>query len=180
MPILLRREQGRNGHNLSEGPANLKTRVGSCYILRMSETTHDPKHPEGLILANGSAFENLRILGHKVDVILRHKLLEDHDTFDALRKRVASEKKSGTIAKSGSGVVICSLVERIVSDLPFIPKDGGHVFEVPNFGKITVAEVFAVARTRTLTMLHLELGSPQTANLTVAETVTNGQPYPPP
>lgn len=141
---------------------------------------HDPEHPEGLILANGSRFENLRINGHKVEVILRHRLLEDCDTFQRLRERVASERKSGTIAKPNSEVAICSLVERIESDLPFVPKDGGHVFEVPNFGKVTIAEVFAEPGTRTLTMLHLELGSPQTANLTVAETRTNGQPYPPP
>jgi hypothetical protein len=140
-------------------------------------STHDPKHPEGLILSNGSVFDNLRIQGHKVEVILRHKVLEDFDTIDKFGKKVESEKKSGTIVKSG--VVICSLVEKIVSDLPFIPKDGGHVFEVPNFGKVTIAEVFAEAGTRTLTMLHLELGSPQTANVTVSETRTNGKPYPP-
>ena len=56
----------------------------------------------------------------------------------------------------------------------------GHVLEVPNFGKVTIAEVFAVQGSRTVTMLHLELGSPQTANLTVAEAGTNGRPWPPP
>lgn len=141
---------------------------------------HDPEHPEGLILANGSRFENLRINGHKVEVILRHKLLEDCATFQRLHEKVASERKSGTIAKPDSRVAICSLVERIESDLPFVPKDGRHVFEVPDFGKITVAEVFAEPGTRTLTMLHLELGSPQTGNFIAAETRTNGQPYPSP
>jgi len=70
-------------------------------------------------------------------------------------------------------------VEKIVTDLPYVPKDGGYIFEVPNFGKVTVAEIFAEPAARTLTMLHLELGSPQTANLTVAEGGTNGKPPPP-
>ena len=143
-------------------------------------STHDPKHPEGVILSNGSAFENLRILGHRVDVFLRHKLLSEFDTFDKFRKRVETEKKSGKIAKFTPEVAVCTLVERIESDLPFIPKDVGYIFEVPNFGQVTVAEIFAEKGTRTLTMLHLELGSPQTANLTVGEGRTNGQPPPTP
>jgi len=148
-------------------------------VCRLS-STHDPRHPEGLILANGTRFENLRIRGHKVEVILRHKLLEDCDNFEKLHRKVESEKKSGKIASVDDGAVICTLVERIETDLPNVPKDGGHVIEVENFGKVTIAEIFAVAGSRTVTMLHLELGSPQTANLTVAEDGTNGRPYPPP
>jgi hypothetical protein len=142
-------------------------------------STYDSKHPEGLILADGSRFENLRIAGHKVDVIFRHGVLEECDNFEKLRNKIAAEKKSGKVVGVGDGVVVFTLVEKIVTDLPYVPKDGGYIFEVPNFGKVTVAEIFAEPAARTLTMLHLELGSPQTANLTVAEGGTNGKPPPP-
>lgn len=148
-------------------------------VCRLS-STHDPQHPEGLILANGTRFENLRIRGHEVRVILRHKLLEECDNFEKLHRKVESEKKDGKTVSYDDGATICTLVERIETDLPYVPKGGGHVFEVPDFGKVTVAEIFAVAGSRTVTMLHLELGSPQTGNFTVGEDGTNGRPYPPP
>jgi hypothetical protein len=147
-------------------------------VCRLS-STYDRQHPEGLILAAGSRFENLKINGHKVEVIFRHGFLEECDNFDRLSKKIKSEQDSGKIAKVGGGVAVFSLVERIISDLPFIPKDGGYIFEVPNFGKVTVAEIFAEPAARTLTMLHLELGSPQTGNFTVGEGGTNGKPPPP-
>ena len=142
-------------------------------------STYDSKHPEGLILADGSRFENLRIAGHKVEVKLRHGVLEECNNFEKLRNKIAAEKKSGKVVGVGDGVVVFTLVEKIVTDLPYVPRDGGYIFEVPNFGKVTVAEIFAEPAARTLTMLHLELGSPQTANLTVAEGGTNGKPPPP-
>jgi len=83
-------------------------------------------------------------------------------------------------ARYDDGAAICTLVERIETTLPDAIKEGDHILEVPNFGKVTFAEIFAVKGSRTLTMLHLELGSPQTANLTVAEDGTNGRPWPPP
>lgn len=143
-------------------------------------STHDPQHPEGLILANGTKFENLRIRGHEVKVILRHKLLEDCDNFEKLHAKVKAEKDSGKLARYDNGATICTLVERIETTLPDATKEGDHVLVVPEFGKITIAEIFAVQGSRTVTMLHLELGSPQTANLTIAEAGTNGRPYPPP
>jgi hypothetical protein len=142
-------------------------------------STYDSSHPEGLILAEGSKFENLRIAGHKVEIILRHGLLEECDSFDKLRKKIEIERKSGKRAGVADGVAVFTLVEKIITDLPYVPKEGGYIFEVPNFGQVTVAEVFAEPGARTLTMLHLELGSPQTANLTVAEGGTNGKPPPP-
>ena len=142
-------------------------------------SSYSLEHPEGLILAAGSKFENLKINGHKVEIVLRHGFLEECETFEKLSNRVAAEKKAGKIAVVGGGVALFTLVEKIVSDLPYIPKDGGYIFEVPNFGKVTVAEIFAEPAARTLTMLHLELGSPQTGNFTVAEGGTNGKPSPP-
>lgn len=148
-------------------------------VCRIS-SKHAVGAPEPVILADGSKFENLRINGHKVDVRLRHNLLQECDTFEKLRNKVATETKSAKNTRVDNGAALCTLVERIESDLPQAPKDGGNVINLAGFGKITLAEVFAVYGSRTLTMLHLELGSPQTANLTVAEDGTNGRPWPPP
>ena len=70
-------------------------------------------------------------------------------------------------------------MDKIETKLPcFDPKK--HVFEVENFGRVSLAEVFAEPGTRTLTMMKLHLGSPHVAELTVAENRTNGKPPPPP
>lgn len=146
-------------------------------IVGRVSSTYSHDHPEGLVLTEGTAFENLRIKGHRVEVIFRHGFLEE--SFDKLRKKVEKEKKSAKKSRVNDGVAVFTLVDRIETDLPYVPTDGGYIFEVPNFGQVTIAEIFAEPGARTLTMLHLELGSPQTANLTVAEDGTNGKPPPP-
>lgn len=148
-------------------------------VCRIS-SRHAVDAPEPVILADGSKFENLRINGHQVEVRLRHNLLQECDTFEKLRNKVATETKSTKNTRVDNGVALCTLVEKIESSLPQAPRDGGNVIHLQGFGKITFAEVFAVYGSRTLTMLHLELGSPQMANLTVAEDGTNGRPWPPP
>jgi len=157
---------------------NILDVVTADRIVARLTSTHNPKDPEGHIVADGTEFHNLRIAGHAVRVILRHKLLVDCPKFEHLAKQIEKDKESGRITGQKERVVICSLVDKIETDLPGVdPRQ--HVFRVPNFGKISIAEVFAEPGTRTLTMLHLELGSPHVADLTAAETRTNGQPVPP-
>lgn len=146
-------------------------------VLRLT-STHNRENPEGHITAGGTEFQNLRVAGHEVKVILRHKLLANCPYFADIGKQVAKDKESGRIAKQNARVVICSLVEKIETDLPGVdPRQ--HVFAVPNFGKIALAEIFAEPGTRTVTMLRLELGSPHIADLTAAEARIDGQPPPP-
>jgi hypothetical protein len=141
-------------------------------------SVHRPKEKEGHITAEDSRFEGLRIGGEDVKVTLRHDLLVKCKTFADLTKGIASDTKSGKIAETYDKVAICSLVEKIETKLKGVdPKR--HLIEVPNFGKIFLAEIFAEPGTRTLTMLRLELGSPHVAEITAAETRTNGQPVPP-
>ncbi len=147
-------------------------------IVARLTSEHRKGKREGHIIALGSTFENLRIAGHKVNVILRHDLLLKCETFEDLRKRLATDKKSGKIAAIDEGAALCSLVEKIETDLPGVDPNN-HVFSVPHFGTISLAEVFATEGTRTLTMLRLHLGSPDGATLTSAEVLTNGQPSPP-
>jgi hypothetical protein len=142
-------------------------------------SVHSPKEREGHIIAEDSRFEGLRIKGEDVKVILRHNLLVNCKTFEDLTKGIASDAKSGKIAVTKGGVAVCSLVEKIETKLKGVDAKR-HLIEVPNFGKIFLAEIFAEPGTRTLTMLRLELGSPHVADVTAAETRTNGQPVPPP
>jgi hypothetical protein len=139
---------------------------------------HSPKELEGHIVAEDSRFEGLRIKGEEVKVALRHNLLIGCKTYADLTKNIASDSKSGKIASVQGGIARCSLVEKIETKLKGVdPKR--HLIEVPNFGKVFLAEVFAEPGTRTLTMIRLELGSPHIGDMTVAETRTNGQPSPP-
>lgn len=143
-------------------------------------STHKKGKLEGHIVSVGSDFHNLRVHGHLLTVTLRHKLLSDSETFEDLRKKVESREESERMkgVSDNKGVAICSLVDRIETDLPDVnPRK--HVFRVPNFGKVALAEVFAEPGRRVLTMLKLELGSPHVADITAAEASTNGKPMPP-
>lgn len=148
-------------------------------IVSRLTSIHKPNETEGLIIAEDSRFEGLKINDEDVKVTLRHDLLVKCKTFDDLREGIASDTKSGKIAESYDKVAICSLVEKIETKLKGVDTKR-HLIEVPNFGKIFLAEIFAYPGSRTLTMLRLELGSPHVAELTTAQTTTNGQPVPPP
>ena len=106
---------------------------------------------------------------------LRHDLLLEAKTFAALKKGVKDDKKSGKIVIPGDEVLLCSLVKKIETDLPGAEIEG-HTIEVPQFGKIALAEVFAGRNIRTLTMLRFELGSPDGGNGSGGSGTGNGQP----
>jgi hypothetical protein len=153
--------------------------VTADLIVSRLTALHSPKLPEAHIIAEDSRFEGLRIKGEDVKVILRHDLLVKCKTFDDLKEGIASDKKNGKMVEPYDKVAICSLVEKIETKMKGVdPKR--HLIEVPNFGKIFLAEVFAEPGRRVLTMIRLELGSPHVADITVAEASTNGKPVPPP
>ncbi len=159
---------------------NILGMVTAERIVSRLTSIHSPKEPEGHIIAEDSRFEGLKINGEDVKVILRHDLLVKCKTFGDLTKGIAGDRKSGKIVglDEDRQVAICSLVERIETKLKGVDAKQ-HLIEVKNFGKIFLAEIFAEPGTKTLTMLRLELGSPHVAEITAAETTTNGQPYPP-
>ncbi len=140
---------------------------------------HKRDQKEGHFLALGSTFENLRIGGQELKVTLRHDLFLECETFDALKKRVARDAKPEKMSVTDDGVALCSLVEKIEpGKLPGVEMEG-HILRIRHFGEISLAEVFTVPGTRTLTMLRLKLGSPDAGDGTVAEATINGQPMPP-
>lgn len=139
---------------------------------------HRIDDPEGHIMAVGTTFDNLKIGGFPVKVFLRHDLFLNCKKYDDFAKQVASDKDSGKISATAHGVTLCSLVDKIETDLPGVEKKG-HVLTVPHFGKISLAEVLAEHGARTLTMMRLDLGSPEEGIATVAEARTNGRTGPP-
>jgi hypothetical protein len=148
-------------------------------VTRMtSEYKVDKKNSESHIIAVGSHFDNLRLGGFEVKVTLRHDLLCNSRTFEDLKNNVKNDPKSGKIVKFGDGVVLCSLVEKIETDLVNVPgvEIEGHVIRIPHFGEIALAEVFAKHATRTLTMLRFKLGSPDGGGGTSGGGTTNGNP----
>jgi hypothetical protein len=133
---------------------------------------------EAHIIALGSQFDNLRIAGHEVKVILRHDLFLKCPVFEDLQKLIANDKNSGKVSVTQDGVALCSLVEKIETDLPGLEKNG-HILRIPHFGEISIGQVFATAGTRILTMLRLNLGCPDCGLATVCEVLSEGQPPPP-
>jgi hypothetical protein len=76
--------------------------------------------------------------------------------------------------------VLCSLVQDIeFADLPGVERIGRNVLKIKHFGTISFAEVLATAGDRTLTMMRVHLGSPDGGLLVVAESCSNGRPWPP-
>jgi hypothetical protein len=143
-----------------------------------SEYKFGKKNSESHIIAVGSHFDNLRLGGYEVKVTLRHDLLLKSKTFEDLKKNVKNDAKSGKIVKFGDGVLLCSLVEKIETDLENVPgvEIEGHVIRIPHYGEIALAEVFAKHATRTLTMVRFKLGSPDGGGGSSGSGSTNGQP----
>jgi len=146
-------------------------------IVARLTSEHLRKNKEGHILAIGSTFQNLRLGGYPVEVKLRHDLFIDCKTFADLKKEITKGAKSGTIPSASNEAALCSLAEKIQTDLPGAELEG-HVLRVPHFGSIAFAEVFAEPGTKTLTMLGLTLGSPDGGTTTTAQTRINGVTYP--
>jgi hypothetical protein len=142
-----------------------------------SERKRGDKNKESHILALGSTYENLRLGGYEVKVILRHDLFLRCKTYADLAKEVASDEKSGKIAHTSGGATVCSLVERIETDFPGLDKTK-HVLDIPHFGIISLAEIYAEPSRRVITMLGLKLGSPDGATLVAAQASSNGQTWP--
>lgn len=151
---------------------------------------HPPGEEEARITLLGSHFENLRIAGCPVTVDLDHGTFHRMDTFIAVINEFKTNAEFRTMAADPihtgkpqkepdpCGVLYCSLVKSIKTTCPGITTNK-HIIEVPQFGKIFVAEVLAEHGTRSLSMLRLELGSPTGGPLSVCNVLGNGQPLPP-
>jgi hypothetical protein len=157
------------------------SRVTSEYDSRTDGNINiNGNNKEAHIVALGSEFHNLRIAGQKVEVILRHDLLLRNKTFNQLRDNLSADKGDGREEDVYGEVVLCSLVEKIEPPvLAGVERIGRHILKIKHFGTISFAEVLASAGERTLTMMRIRLGCPDEGLLAVAESGSNGRPWPP-
>lgn len=157
-------------------------------VARLS-SHHRPDEDEPHITLLGSKFDNLRIAGCEIRVELNHELFQRLDTYEAVRKEfetnpdfrkmVEDPLQTGQPQKPPSvcGGMLCTFVKQITTTCPGV-KCQGHVFIIPKFGKVYLAEIVAEYRKRTLRMLRLEMGSPLAGTMIAAETVGDGHHIP--
>jgi|HubBroStandDraft_2_1064218.scaffolds.fasta_scaffold00281_4 hypothetical protein len=160
-------------------------------VARLTSTGESGEEPHILLL--GSRFENLRIAGYPVHVELDHELGMKLDTFEAVQKEFETNEDFRKMAEDPfdagkrlkeikpSGSIRCSLVRgRPYEKFPGLIRIGdyGHVFEVPEFGKIYFAEVLFERGRKTLTMLRVELGSPIAGQLLAGSAEAGGSSHP--
>lgn len=165
-----------------------------------------PKPTEGKVLLIGSKFENLRIAGYPVDVELDHGLFLELGTFSAVRdnwklKDSKLRQMSGEAHRAfgldekvlpdqlePSGSMFSSIVKEVhFKDPGFgnrqgefrhpgVERLGPHAYFVVDFGKIFLGEILCQHGRKTLTMLRIELGSPNGGSFTAVEGTSNGWP----
>jgi hypothetical protein len=149
----------------------------------------DEREPHITVL--GSHFDNLRIAGCPVNIEFDTELFQRIDTFEKLLKELDSNKRFRKTALGpyykgkdrklpcDGGIVLCSLVKDMEVNCPGVTQQG-HVFTVPEFGKVFVAEVVAEHSHRILTMVRFEMGSPGGGTGTAGQAQANGKTIPPP
>lgn len=163
---------------------------------------HIPGEPEPHITPLGSKFENLQISCHKMKVELDCGLFTELDTFSSFKQKFEKDKKFRDVARDrflwgalgkdvpeyirtrynwskgdgfpdGRGAVLCSLVKDIQDVCPGV-KRYGNVLEVPEFGRVYLAEFLVEKYCRRLTMLRVELGCSVGGGVTGGEGSSNG------
>lgn len=159
-------------------------------VVAQLATKHPATPGELRVVPLGSRFENLRIAGELVDVDLDVPLFTELDTYSALEARFAGDSEFRAQARDRFGWAY----DENSNEPPRLPEsegvigctlmpggDGrrrGHRFTVPQFGTVTLAELFVSRRSRRLTMLRLELGSPVEGRAAVGDVMGNGSTFP--
>jgi hypothetical protein len=133
---------------------------------------HSRGQTESRMSLTGSHFENLRIHGRPVEFDMEALLFDEFSTFSDL-ERLHSRKGSRSIPimPLREGAYRTSLA-RYPQESGW--KQNGLAIEVPDFGRIYLAELIVRSSYRRLNMLRLELGSPVAGRVVVASASCNG------
>jgi hypothetical protein len=168
---------------------NILDVVRADRVVARLASSHRLDEAEPRITLLCSTIENLRICGCPVQIEFDNDLFLRCKTFETLKKefdgnaefrKMAADPAVTTPPKvpaDPQGVFLCSLVKSMKVDCASV-KTAGHLFEVPEFGRVYVGEVLAQYRKRTLTMLRFELGCPVVGGFVAAQTIGNGHPWP--
>lgn len=132
---------------------------------------------ESRILLAGSRVENLRILGVPVDANVQTQFFDEHDTFAKLEHSDPKFRKLfhdwGSVDTQVKRPYSGSLANVSPEWLPELRRNGLAI-EIPDFGRIHLAEFFIQPSHRRLNMLRIELGSPVGGRLVIASASCNG------
>jgi hypothetical protein len=153
----------------------------------------------------GTQFVNLRINGVPVEPRLRMDFHCRYSTYSSIRDAYQSDEQlrssldrvnywkrckeelpeplrhlpfaqTGTTDFPEDGVVCCTLLEEEL-EIPGAISHGPMIY-IPDFGRIFLAEYQIRKKSRRLTMLRFDLGSPLEASISAGELEGNGSPIP--
>lgn len=171
--------------------------------LRAALTAQGPANrPEPSIrVGRDSAIEGVAIDGYALEVTIARAVFERYDTRSKLVAAAASPAFAASHAncflmtsgiagrpEPGRPRLIAeggTILATIVSSLKWKKKPHpearivGHTVIVPEFGRVSFGEIFITDISRRLTMMRLQLGSPEGGSVALSEVETNGSWYPP-
>ena len=182
-----------NGVQVGAATPVLKVkRLRAALTGRSSTTSGQPSIP----VADSTAIEGVEIGGHPLTVELSFTLFQQNDTHAKLLAalddpRYAADAERHLLLKSPiHGVPLppkgrllqsqSTIYATVVKSIRWAkePYPGAaitdHIVKVPGFGKLLFGELLITDLSRRLTMLRLELGSPQKGDVAFAEVETNG------
>jgi hypothetical protein len=148
------------------------------------------------IQLSGNRLDKVSIDGHRLKITLEEDLFTRHDTKSKLETAYAGEmedhhralffpaggkkRTKPTFPQSG-GMAMCTLVKEMtwVGKPHPEAKIDGHVLIVPEFGKVYFAEMVITHEYRRLSMVRVQLGSPDGGDVTGGCVETDGSFFPP-
>ncbi len=135
-------------------------------------TSHHPGNDdETNVSTDGSLIEDLTIAGEPVILSV------DPDIVKCPSFASFKAKKGNGLAIGKSGIARCSIYANIKHSL-VQQIEGQQVIVVPNFGKVYLGEVYMKHSQRRLTMMRLQLGSPQAGSVSICGGDGNGTTFP--
>jgi hypothetical protein len=153
-------------------------------LVSESPASDDPGD-ELRMLPIGSYFQNLRIAGQPVNVTPHRHLLDERAARRSDLER-ASEgqlfdpegpEDAKPLAVPCKGLLRCSLFRPLEQSIAGARTSPGCRITVPGFGDIFLGEYLVGADRRQLTMIRVELHSPEKGRLVVSAVEGNGSPY---
>jgi len=159
---------------------NVLNVVTADRVVAQISAEHPPKgHPR--VTFFGSQIENLRVAGRPLEVILDDDIFnhgKSHGTgtfpkFPLVDDKAFLKRVGKKFDEDNKSAVVCTLVTDIKGDFP--GKKHGNVLEIPDFGKLFLAELLVHCDAYQLIMMRFELGCPTTGAITAGSGKVNGK-----
>lgn len=146
-------------------------RIEADKIVATISSHHPGNDDETNVTLEKSVIENLKIDGELV-------VTDPDSDLPACPSFAAYKAKKGNgLAIGKSGLARCAVYKKI-SHKYVQQIDDQQVIVVPDFGKVYLGEVYMKHSNRRLTMLRLQLGSPQAGSVSICGGEGNGLPFP--